>query len=46
MKYRVQVFRNNRWINWLETSSEELAYFVVQARHREGMQAKITTITK
>jgi hypothetical protein len=46
MRYQVQVKRGKQWRFVTEVYSEELAYWWVATRQREGFQARVVEFSK
>ena len=46
MRYQVQIFNGIEWVAVQEVLSEELAYWTVAARQREGAQARVVEFSK
>jgi hypothetical protein len=46
MRYQVQIHNGIEWVTVQEVLSEELAYWTVASRQREGFQARVVEFSK
>lgn len=46
MRYQIQIHNGIEWVTVQEMLSEELAYWTVATRQREGFQARVLEFSK